>query len=166
MIRAATPADLPRVRELVHDMHAASKYFGRVDISHKALDDLLLTALGNCRRNIDGGTHFNVSERKGAVTGFMIGILSRVYFIGNRLVAQDMFLNVAKSGSASDVLGLIDGYVAWASANPKVMTINLSWNDTLPGAERIVHVYRRKGFLRTGGIYEMAVDRPALREAA
>lgn len=166
MIRPAAPCDIPRLKELFAEMHAASKFIGRVSISEKALHDLLLMTLGNMRRPIAGGTHFSVTVRKDRVEGFMIGILDRVYHIGTKLVAQDMFLHVSKNGFKTDVSRLIDDYIEWASGNPNVIDINLSWTDALPGAERISNLYRRKGFVRVGGIYERKPDRLEVEIAA
>ncbi len=166
MIRPATPSDIPRVKELFAEMHAASKFANRVPISERALHDLLLMALGNRNRPIAGGTHFSVSTKKDRVEGFMIGLLDRVYHIGTKLVAQDMFLHVTKHGFKTDVSRLIDDYLNWADSNPNVIDINLSWTDALPGAERISNLYRRKGFMRIGGIYQRDPVRPEMEIAA
>ena len=166
MIRPATPSDIPRVKELFAEMHAASKFAGRVAISDRALHDLLLMALGNRNRPIVGGTHFSVAVRKDRVEGFMIGMLDRVYHIGTKLVAQDMFLNVTDKGFMGDFLRLIDDYVDWANGNPNVININLSWTNSLPDAERIESAYMRKGFSRAGGIYQRLPVRPGMEMAA
>lgn len=166
MIRAALPSDFPRIKALFAEMHEGSKFAGRTAISDRALHDLLLMALGNRNRPIAGGTHFSVATKKDRVEGFMIGMLDRVYHIGTKLVAQDMFLHVTKDGFKTDVSRLIDDYLSWANSNPNVIEINLSWTDALPGAERVSNLYQRKGFVCVGGIYQRQPVRPEVEMAA
>lgn len=94
----------------------------------------------------------------------MAGVLDRVYHIGDRLTANDVYLYVRPTARAAHSLQLIDAYLRWATGNPKVIEIKLSWTDALPGAARIGELYGRKGFHRIGEIYEMRLD--ALEEAA
>lgn len=167
MIRAATYRDLERVKALLYDMYADSKYLGRGKIVDKVCDEVLAHALTKQKSPIQGGSFFHVAEHEEEVQGFMIGALDRIYHIGSYLVAQDIFLHVAKGGQPTDAVKLIRHYVEWARMNPRVLTINLSWTDTLPGAEKIEPVYERLGFKRSGGIFEMAVDqRPESAAAA
>lgn len=167
MIRPALFTDIPRVEELLREMYAASKYAGRVAISDKAMRDLLMHCVQFQRKPGPAGTNFDVIEAFGRVCGFMIGQLDRVYHIGNKLMAQDMFLYVSPGGPASAAPRLIESYIAWASGNPKVLEILCSWNDTMPGAERLAPLLIRKGFTKTGEIFERRTDAsPGTAEAA
>lgn len=166
MIRPAKYQDIPVLMAMLHEMHAASKYAGRVDISDKAAEQLLMSAIAAQGQIGPQGSLVIIAEEGGKQIGFMIGILDRVYHIGRKLTANDLFLYVRKGASQKHALALIDNYVSWASNIRAVLDIALSWTDALPGAERITAVYERKGFTKTGGIYEMRRDAQPERIAA
>jgi hypothetical protein len=49
---------------------------------------------------------------------------------------------------------------------PPCIEVILSWSDTLPGAERMAEIYRRKGAVKSGEMWEIALDAAAVEEAA
>lgn len=165
MIRPYKTFDYRALDGLIRRQHAASKYAGRVQISDKALDGLLMSMVAQQGQHGPQGSHISVAVRDGKVVGFIAGVLDRVYHIGNKLTANDLFF-VNEGGSVGDTFGLIDSYVAWAKANRKVLEIMLSWSDTLPGAERVAELYVRKGFVKVGEMFEMRLDAPAKEVAA
>ena len=158
MIRAARHIDAPEIEAMVQEMFIASKYLGRGEISPKVLSETVLGMIAGQGQPGPGGSIVSLAEEDGKIIGFMVGMLSRVYFVGNRLEAQDVFLYVRPGSGPGAVLALIDSYVAWAKANRRVIEIKLSWNDALPGAKAIAALYRRKGLSHTGEIYEMRLD--------
>lgn len=166
MIRNANSVDIPVIMTMLHEMHAASKYLGRVEISDKAADTLLMGAIAAQGQSGPQASHVIIAEENGKTVGFMVGALSRVEHIGNKLTANDIFLYVRPKASQKHVIALIDSYIEWASSKRAVIDIMLSWKDTLPGAERVEPLYRRKGFVKIGGIWEMRRDAPAMKEAA
>lgn len=158
MIRGATLSDLPRLYELVLRMHAASEYPAReISVSESIAKAMLRDAVMRNGRTNDGGTLFNVVERGGQVEGFMLGVLQRVYLIGNRLEAQDCWLYCTPRAPARASARLIDAYIAWALGNPKVADIVLSWTDTAGvDATKIGKLYNSRGFIRRGEIWKRA----------
>jgi len=166
MIRDARFQDIAEIVKMVHEMHAASKYAGRVAIHDETLKEILMAAVQGQRRPGPQGSFIAVAEHDGHLTGFMAGVLDRVYHIGTKLTANDLFLHCRESAQPTDAVRLIDAYIAWATANPRVIEIMLSWADTLPGAERIAAVYGRKGFSKVGEMWERRLDAAAEREAA
>lgn len=164
MIRPARFTDQPAIERLIRGQHSASKYAGRVGIADKALEALVLGMIAQAGQNGPQGSHVAVAVRDGKVTGFVAGVLDRVYHVGDRLTANDLFL--VNSGSLADTLGLVDSYVGWARSNPRVIEIMLSWSDALPGAEGIAALARRKGFVKSGEMFEMRLDVPAMAEQA
>ncbi len=156
--RAATFQDIPLVEIMLHEMHAASKYRERLGISAKVMRETLTAAVAAQAQNGPQASYFRLAERDGQPLGFMIGTLTRVYHITDKLVANDLFLYVRPRARASHTLELIDGYIAWAKGNRKVIEIALSWNDALPGADRIADVYERRGFKRNGELFELRTD--------
>jgi hypothetical protein len=149
MLRAAKFADLPRLYELLCELHASSRYADVMAVDEREARSLLMNAIRRHGGMMDGGTCVYVSERDGQIDGFIIGMLDRVYHIGTKLAAKDMFA-YSKDGSFS---GLVDMYLAWASSNKNVIEINLSWTDAVSGAERSGALYSRKGFRKSGEIF-------------
>lgn len=164
VIRAATPQDIAPLERLLRAQHAASKYANRTKIHDKALTGLLMGAYAQQHQRGPQGAHLSIAERDGKVVGFIIGVLDRVYHIGEKLTANDLFF--VNEGTVGDTLGLVDAYIAWARGNPKVIEVVLSWSDTLPGAEKVAGLFRRKGFTKSGEMYEMRLDAPARSDAA
>jgi len=160
MIRRATFSDIPRMVELLCEAHAASKFAARVGVSRKAAHTLLQQAVTRNGGTNDGGTIVLVAEHAGVLEGLFVGVLNRVYFIGDKLEANDMYLFVTPSAGRADASKMIDGYLEWADANPKVdrQDVKLSYTDALPGAARVGRLYAKKGFRRAGEIFERAAQ--------
>jgi hypothetical protein len=158
MIRPGRFQDQPAIEGLLRDAYARSKYAGRVGIHEKALSQLVLGSIAQMTQNGPQASHVAVAERGGEVVGVIIGALDRVYHIGDKLSANDIFFVVGDKGSFGDSIYLVDSYIRWAQANPKVLEIMLSWSDALPGAEKIASLAKRKGFVKTGEMFEMRLD--------
>jgi len=158
VIRPATFLDIGVLTAMLHEMYARSKYAGRVAIKPKLAEQTLMAMVAGQGQHGPQGSFLHIAEQDGKPAGFMAGVLQPIYFIGDKLEAQDAFLYARDGAKASVTLRLIDAYIEWALGNRRVIEIKLSWNDTLPGAERIAAVYQRKGFERIGEIYEMRVD--------
>lgn len=156
MIRPAKFVDIPRMVDLLCTAHAESKYAARMGVSRKAAHTLLQQAVQRHGGQHEGGTLVMVAEKGGEVEGLMVGTLNRVYFIGDKLEAQDVFLFVTPQADKRDASRLLDAYLEWADGNPKVdfEDVKLSHTDALPGAERVAKLYAKKGFRRCGAIYE------------
>lgn len=160
MIRPAKFEDIPVLAEMLREMHLASKYALRVGISEKIMDQMLMGMIAQQGQPGPQGSYCVIAEHGGRPVGFMVGLLDRVYHIGDRLVANDVYLHVRNGARAGHSLAMIRGYVAWASANRKVIEIKLSWVNTLPGAARVVAIYERCGFTKVGEIFERRNDTP------
>lgn len=158
MIRRALVHDIPAIEEMISEMLAASKYAGRMKLRAKDMRQMLMSLWQSQNRPGIGGSYLRVAERDGKIVGFMAGILQAVYFVGDKLAAEDVYLYVRPKGGATTASRLVDDYSAWAHANPKVIEVKLSWTDALPGASRIGDLYERKGFSRSGAIYDRAPD--------
>lgn len=158
MVRLATFSDLNALHALVMEMGNSNKHFPDVQPDEDAAKALMMQAIQRNDGKHNGGCLVNVYEHEGALVGFMVGTLQRVHMIGNRLEAMDLFLFCNKAAPARAAPALIDAYIAWADKNPKVAKIFLSWTNMLgTDGEKIEKLYQRKGFHRTGGIFERAV---------
>lgn len=157
MIRPATFGDIPAMSRLLMNSHERSKYARRTGISTKAMEQMLLALVAAQKQCGPQAAYVQVATRGDEVVGFMAGVLNRVYNIGEKLVANDVFL-VNESRSLKDTLALIDGYIDWARSNPKVIEVGLSWSDALPNARDIASIYRRKGAHSVGEQFEIRLD--------
>lgn len=157
MIRAATMSDLPRSYELLLEMQSKSKYAGEVDVDEAAAKSLLINMVRRHGGTNAGSSCFYVVEAHGKVEGFMIGLLDRVYHIGNRLMASDMYLYCTKAAPRLASSRLIDAYTKWAYDNPKVHEIKASWQNAIGNNSNIMDkMLQRKGFQPCGSIWERA----------
>jgi hypothetical protein len=161
MIRAAKHTDQKAIEGLIRRQHATSKYAGRVDIAEKALSNLVLSLIGGQMQSSVGASLVTVAMRDGKVTGFIAGALQRIYQIGDKLEANDVFF--VNEGAPADTFALVDRYLAWATGNRKVLDVRLSWTDAIPGAERIVGLLARKGLTKTGEVWSMSTDSAHIR---
>lgn len=153
MIRAATLADLPRLHALVQEMHARSIY-ADIPLHQATVRSVLLDGVKRHGGLHASSTLFNVIEFRGQIEGMMLGILQPLYLICERLESQDFWLYCSKRAPAIGAAQLLDAYTEWASNNPKVHEVKLSWTDALHvDGDRLAKLYQRKGFARIGGIY-------------
>lgn len=155
MIRPAKFIDVPRIVELMGEMHRHSKYAFVDEVDEAAAHKLVAAFVQRHGGSHDGATLVMVSETEGKVVeGFMLGALDRVYHIGKRLSANDVFLYVSDYAPRTDALRMFEAYMSWATNNPKVAVIKASYTDAIEGAGRMVGVYERKGFHKIGEIFE------------
>jgi hypothetical protein len=164
VIRPAKFIDIPALEKILHSTHARSKYAGRTGINQKALEQLLTGLVAGQNQNGPGATFMVVSEQGGEIVGFMAASLNRIYSIGEKLCASDIFL-ISEASNRADTNKMIDAYIEWASANPKVIEIGLSWSDTVSRGELAKNFYTRRGFTLSGETYTLKRD-IAMRKAA
>lgn len=155
MIRAATLSDLPRLLELMTEMTNRSKFAPDIGIDEPTARSLLMQGVRRHGGTNSGSSCLFVEDMNGLVEGFIMGILDRVYYITNRLAANDLFLYCIEGARARAHVQLIDHYVKWAKDNPKVAYIMLSWTDALGvKSNKLERLYKRKEFHNVGAIWE------------
>lgn len=160
MIRDALFSDIPALMGLMRASHARSKYAGLgVSLVEKAMDQMFMGLVAGQKQNGPQASFLQVVNRDGKVVGFMAGSLNRIYNVGDKLGANDVFL-INEGRHLKDALQLIDNYIAWARSNPKVIEIGLSWSDAIPHAKSIADIYRSKGATLVGEQFEIRVDIP------
>ena len=157
MIRPAINGDIPRLAEIMMDLHARSKFASRCTVNKGEVKRMFLGFIARNQSRGIGGTCVFVAERDGKVEGFMVGLLDQVYHIGSKLSANDVYFTVTQRADPRDASRLLSAYDAWASANPNVITINLSATDVIEPTKRVEKLFRRRGFIRCGAIYERSV---------
>lgn len=166
-MRPARTFDALRLVDLLEQKHAESRFAGSVGVDVAHTRKLIAQLVQRHGGHTDGSALVNVIEVDGQIEAFMIGLLGRVYHIGDMLVADDMFLVATERAPKTAMNRLLDAYFQWADAIPRVVEIRLSHTDVLPSSERMGKIYERKGFMRCGAVYRR--DRAAIeaeREAA
>ncbi|WP_337846826.1 hypothetical protein [Sphingomonas sp.] len=154
MLRPARFADTFRLVDILEETRKKSRYSETVNIDAERARKTLAGFIQRHGGVHDGGTCvFVVEDAAGAIQGFCVGTLYRVYLVGDRLVAQDMFLICTDDAAPGSTRKLINAYLDWAGSNPNVVEINLSWSDALPTGQRMGPVYHRLGFVRCGEMY-------------
>lgn len=167
MIRAARTTDVFRLLELLQFQHDRSRFAGHVGVDAPYARKLLAQAIQRHGNQHDGGALVNVIESGlGVIEAFCVGVLNRVYMIGDMLTAQDMFLVAGPGAPQMSSVRLLTAYAQWASTNPRVYEIQLSHSDALPEGERMAGLYQRMGFEPCGGIYRRIVQHEHKKEAA
>lgn len=167
LIRAARFADVPVLVDMLVEQQKASIYVDTVRVDHDHARKLLAAMVQRHGGIHDGATCVFVAEAAdGTVCGFCAGALSRVYLIGVELMAQDAFLVVDRDAPKTAMLRLLDAYIGWAEASPKVREIQLSHSAAIDGAERMATVFRRKGFEPFGRSYRREISAPMIQKEA
>lgn len=159
MIRPAIFGDIPRLYDLLHEGYERSKYREHGTVDTKATKALLMNAVQRHGLKHEGGTCVFVSERSGLVDGLILGTLNRVYFIGSKLMAQDVFFYTNLVAHPTSAVELFDAYIAWGESVEAVFEIKASSSDIIGDPERVEALYLRKGFVRCGSIFERRVGR-------
>lgn len=163
-IRPARTTDVFDMVALLRVQYERSRYAGRVNLDDKYARSLLAQMIQRHGGGHCGATLVNVVEnREGVIKGFCAGLLDRVHMIGDRLVAQDVFLVVDEHAPPLASMRLLSQYFQWADTNPAVLEITLSHTDAIPDSERIGHFYERLGFIQCGALYRR--DTSAREEA-
>lgn len=166
MIRRATHQDVPTIAAMLREMYVSSKYAGRCSISEKTMDSVLNSLVASQSASGPNASFLRIALQDGKPAGFIAGVLARIYLIGDRLEAQDLFFYVRDGASPRIAPQLLDQYLEWARGHRQVIEIKASWNDTMPGAERAARLFERKGLRKVGEVYEARVDGAQMAEAA
>lgn len=163
--RAGRAADAPALVGIINERLPEMRYAGLVDVHEDTARKLFAQAAFRHGHTNDGGCWLEVAESDRGIEAFILGALARVYHIGTKLCAQDMFIIGRKDCAPAALDRLVSGYVDWAASNPRVADIHLSWSDALPDGSRFASVCKRRGFILCGENYRRTPPMAA-KEAA
>lgn len=158
-VRPAKFSDIPRLYALLQEGYERSKYREHGTVDEKATKALLMQTVQRHGLKTAGGTCAFVSESGGIVDGMIVGALNRVYFIGSKLMAQDVFFYTSALANPRSAGALLDAFIAWAVANENVFEIKPSATDIIGDPRRVEKLYLRKGFRQCGAIFERRIER-------
>lgn len=159
-IRAAKFADIPRLVDLMTEMHMRSCYVGRDEVDVAEAKQLCLGMIQRVTVKGPGGAcAFAAEKDDGTVEGFILGMTERVYHIGCNLMATDVFFYVSERAGPRDFIHLFDAFESWAEANPRVIEIRPGVTDAIDAPERLAKFYERRGYRRSGLMFEKGIAR-------
>lgn len=157
-IRPATFSDIPKMTALLQDGYERSKYVDRGRVDAQEAKQLLLGAVQRMEVRGVGGACVYVAEKDGELTGLIVGMTERVYHIGDRLRATDLFFYTKEDAPKVTALALMKAFEAWATSNRKVIEIVLGVTDIVGDPERLARVYEKRGYARCGVMLERRID--------
>ncbi|MCB1511065.1 MAG: hypothetical protein KDJ36_09180 [Hyphomicrobiaceae bacterium] len=158
MVRDANFADIPAMVAVLYAGYLKSHYAGddRVEFDVREAKRLLMQAIQRHGHLTGGGTWVQVAESNGTVTGLIVGTLSRVYAIGTRLMATDLFWVACDDVDPLDPARLMRNMMAWARSNPDVIEVKCGTTAIIrddPAAAGVI--LERLGMKQYGNIYRM-----------
>ncbi|GAA4108911.1 hypothetical protein ACFFTN_01495 [Aminobacter aganoensis] len=126
MIRPATFSDIPAIVRLLQQSYMKTHYArtGIAEIDEPEAKRLLLASIQRHGQKHGGACWVCVVDSGASIDGLILGTLTRVYSIGNRLMATDLFWLVNEHADPRDAIGLMKGMVGWAEANPAVVEVH------------------------------------------
>lgn len=158
-VRAAKFGDIPRLYELMEEMYSKSVYVGRDEIDTKHAKALLVNAIQRHGGKYEGSALVMVSETNGKVQGFIIGYLDRIYLIGRKLRATDMFFYQSEQASPKDAFALVRSVIEWAASNDQVIEIDMAATNAVGDHRRTGKLLQRFGLIECGTIYKRSIDK-------
>lgn len=148
MIRPAKSVDAFALVDILKERHGETRYAADVPIDEPIARKFLASCVQRHGGQTEGSTFLLVHEdADGQPDAFVLGMLSRVYAIGTRLAASDVFLLGRKTAPTRTLMRLLDRYIQWADANPRVYEIGVSWADSIPGNTGLIPALKRRGFV-------------------
>ncbi len=170
MIRHAKAGDIPRLRALIGEMYAASKYAGVATLAPKLVQSMLWGSIQHQGSLHVGGTLVLVSEVGGVIEAFVIGELAPVYGIGVELMAFDRFFWVTDRAPPGTAIAFRNALHEWAYHNPQVIEATFGCTNAIrKDFQRAGEVlWGNAGYELSGVMYEAMFDRkkPSESEAA
>lgn len=159
MVRDATFADTAAVMLLLQDGFARSIYAGsKVGIDIPTAKKLYFTAVQRHGGKNGGACWVQVAERDGVINGLMLATLARVYGIGTKLMATDMFWYATKDVDPRDPFKLALNMVEWARSSPHVAEVKCGTSGiVMDAADAAGVMLTRLGMKSYGEIYRMEV---------
>ncbi len=144
--RPARSVDAFALVEILQERHPETRYADTVAIDEVVARKVFAHAAQRHGGQHEGATFLQVAESDERIEAFMLGELTRIYMVGDKLCATDLLLIGRKDCDPRALTPLVDAFLAWAEASPKVHEITLSWSDAVPGSEGVCALYERKGF--------------------
>lgn len=159
MIRDAKFADIPAIVSLLGMAYLKTHYAasGIAGIDIPEAKRLLVNSIQRHGGKNGGATWVQVAEHGGAITGLMLATLTRVYSIGDRLMATDLFWLSSPEADPRDAERLMRAMIDWARQSPHVVEINCGTTAIMNDPEAAGLMLKRIGLSQYGNMYRMEI---------
>lgn len=161
MIRDANFTDIPSIVSLLRDAYQKTHYArsGIASIDEKETKRLLVQAIQR-HNGVNGGACFvQVSVTNGQVRGLIFGTMTRLYSIGDKLSATDLFWVCDPDVYPSDPAQLMRNMVAWAERSPACVEVKCGTTAIMQNPEAAGMILKRMGFEPYGRIWRSEIER-------
>lgn len=159
-LRAGKFADIPRLVDLLHDMHRRSRYAdcaaGDADV--KEAKATLMQAMQRHGLKKAGGTCVFVWDSADRLDAFVVGSLQKVYLLLPILEATDIWWYAREDAPPKAGPAVFDAYLAWAS-DMGASEIRAGVTDAIMDHRKLDRFYRRRGFGRDGALHRKELAR-------
>lgn len=155
-VRDARFADIPGIVLILKSAYSKSHYAreGLVNVDEKEAKRLLAQAVQRHGGTNGGATFVQVAETNGTVTGVILGTLSRVYAIGDKLMASDLFWVCVEDVEPADPMALMRNMIEWAKACPYCVEVKCGTTAVVAeDPKRPGRILERLGLKHYGEIY-------------
>lgn len=162
MIRDASFSDVPAMIQVLQTAYDSSHYAksGVVKVDPEAARQLLMHALWTHGKTNEGSCFVQVADNGAALTGLIVGTLARVYAIGDKFLASDLFWVANDGSSPRDAIGLMRRMLGWAWSSPHVIEVKCGTTAVIDGdPAQAGKILQRLGMSLYGNLYRM--ERPA-----
>lgn len=158
-VRNAKFADIPAIIGIMDRAHRRSVY-ADCTFDREAARQLLVRSIQRHGHMNYNGTLVLVSQSRGAVRGFTIGIIDHVYPCLAEYRVTDLFFIFDEDADPRDAARMVRSLKVWAEDNPKVHEIVLGATGAMADWQRVGRLYEREGMERYGGMWRRVFSRP------
>jgi hypothetical protein len=158
VIRDAKFIDIHAMTLFLQECHARSHYAaeGVVKVDVPETKRLLGAGLGRHGHKGIGACWLQVVDNDGRVDGLMYATLARVYGIGDKLFATDMFWATSERASPADALVLMRNMIDWAKTCPLVIEVRCGVTAVINDRPEITaRLLKRMGMQDYGSIHRL-----------
>lgn len=156
MIRNAKYADIHAMTRFLQACHARSHYAGSVvQVDVDETKRLLGAGLGRHGHKGIGACWLQVADNDGSIDGLMYATLARVYSIGDKLMATDLFWATNDHAQPTDALVLMRNMIAWAKSCPLVVEVHIAASAVITDRPSVGRLLKTMGMSDYGAIYRL-----------
>lgn len=156
-VRPAQFVDIPALVLLLEEVHAASIYADRAGFNRQEARGVFTRAIQRHGHQTVGGGFVMVAEADGALEGFIVGYLDRLYHVLDGLMATDLFFICSERAHARSAGEMLDAFIEWAEGNKRVVEIRMGVTNAVGDWRRAGKIYQRRGFEQSGAMWERRV---------
>mgnify|MGYP006421503355 CR=1 FL=1 len=158
VVRKARFIDTRAMADILREVYGRSIYPDLDEIDEREMKRLLTACVQKHGAKGEGACGVFVHENaQGDVDGFIIGMTQRVYHIGTKLSATDLFFLLREDASFRAGLGLWRAFEAWAKEQLGVVEIQVGLTRALGDYATAGKMYEKQGLTPYGAIYRRSL---------